>query len=403
MTFKAIKITDKVYWVGAIDWDVRDFHGYLTQRGTTYNAYLVLADTITLIDTVKAPFYDEMMARIASVIPPEQIQCIVSNHAELDHSGCLGKVMAAVKPDRVFASTNGVRALKAHFHDTLPGEVTAVADGAEVSLGNLTLQFVETRMLHWPDSMFSYLKEEKLLFSNDAFGMHYASTERYADEVSRDILDYEGHKYYANIILPYSSFVLKLLQRLPSLNLDIQMILPDHGPIWRQPQDIAWIISKYVDWAEQKSTQKAIILYDTMWKSTETMARVIADGLSTAGIPVKVLNCRICHRSDVVTELSDARALIVGSPTLNNQIFPALLDTLGYIQGLKPRHKLAAAFGSYGWSGEAPKLLREKLEAMDMTFVGEPLRIQYVPTAADLQACRNLGLQMAAAIKEKNG
>ena len=401
MTFKAIQITDKVYWVGAIDWDVRDFHGYLTQRGTTYNAYLVLADTITLIDTVKAPFYDEMMARIASVIPPERIGCIISNHAELDHSGCLAKVMAAVKPDKVIASTNGVRTLKAHFHGSLPGEVTAVADGAEVSLGNMTLKFVETRMLHWPDSMFSYLKEEKLLFSNDAFGMHLASTARYAHEISRDVLDYEGRKYYANIILPYSSFVLKLLQRLPSLNLDIQMILPDHGPIWKQPQDIAWIVGKYAEWAEQKPTQKAIILYDTMWESTETMARVIADGLTEGGITAKILNCRTNHRSDVVTELSDAGALIVGSPTLNNQIFPALLDTLGYIRGLKPRHKLAAAFGSYGWSGEAPKLLREQLETMEMEFVGEPLRIQYVPTAADLQLCRELGLQMATALKAK--
>lgn len=401
MTFKAIQITEKVYWVGAIDWDVRDFHGYLTQRGTTYNAYLILADTITLIDTVKAPFYDEMMARIASVIPPEQIGCIISNHAELDHSGCLGRVMAAVRPGKVIASTNGVRALKAHFHDNLPGEVTAVADGAEISLGNMTLQFVETRMLHWPDSMFSYLKEEKLLFSNDAFGMHLASTVRYADELCRDILDYEGRKYYANIILPYSSFVLKLLQRLPSLNLDIQMILPDHGPIWRQPEDIAWIIGRYTAWAEQKPTWKTIILYDTMWESTEAMARVIADGLTEAGMPVKVLNCRTNHRSDVVTELSDAGALIVGSPTLNNQIFPALLDTLGYIRGLKPRHKIAAAFGSYGWSGEAPKLLREQLEAMEMTFVGEPLRIQYVPTATDLRACRDLGLQVAAALKSK--
>lgn len=400
MTMKALKITDSVYWVGAIDWNIRDFHGYSTLRGSTYNAYLILADKITLVDTVKGPFLDEMLERISSVVPPEKIDYIVSNHAEMDHSGALVETMRRVKPEKVFASTNGVKALQAHFHD-MPVPVTAVADGGEVSLGNKTLVMLETRMLHWPDSMFSFLKEEGLLFSNDAFGMHLASTERFADELPLDILEYEAKKYYANILLPYSSFVLKLAQKLPGLGLDIRMVLPDHGPIWRRADGIQWIIGKYVEWAGQKPRAKAVILFDTMWGSTERMTRAVAEGLGEAGIQAKVMCTGSEHRSDIITEVLDAAALVVGSPTLNNQVFPTLMDSLTYIKGLRPQRKLAAAFGSHGWSGEAPKQLREALEGMGMEFVGEPLRVQYVPKEADLDAARALGTQVAEAIKAK--
>lgn len=384
---KAIKLTDKVWWVGAIDWGLRNFHGYTTSRGSTYNAYLILAEKITLIDTVKAYFMDEMMSRIASVIEPKKISYIISNHTEMDHSGCLTETIKAVEPEGVFASAIGVKGLKEHF--SFDRDITAVRDGEVLDLGGMNLTFYETRMLHWPDSMVTYLKEEGILFSQDGFGMHLASNERFDDEVSADILEYEAKKYFANILTPYSDLVLKFANRLAILRLDLKMIAPDHGPVWRK--DISKVINWYIKWAEQKPAKKAVIVFDTMWQSTAKMARVIGEGLSETGIDTKVVPIHESNRSDVAVELIDAGALIVGSPTINKQMFPTIADIMCYIKGLKFKNLIGSAFGSYGWSGEAVELVRKGLEEIGVDIIGDELKVKYRPNEEELKKCFDLG------------
>lgn len=396
--YKAVKITDRVWWVGAIDWRIRDFHGYATKRGTTYNAYLIMADKITLIDTVKAPFKNELLSRISSVINPKDIKYIISNHAEMDHSGCLPEIIEAVKPEKVFASVLGTKALADHFH--MDTEIVSLKDGEKLSLGNMELTFVETKMIHWPDSMFAYLAEESLLFSQDGFGMHLATGERFADLISEDILEWEAAKYYANILLPFSSLIIKLLEKVTKLGIPIKMIAPDHGPIWRREEDINKIISLYNKWAAQKPTAKVVITYDTMWDSTAKMADAIAEGVIDSGIQVKVMPLRANHRSDVVTEILDAGALVVGSPTMNSNMFPTVADFLTYVRGLKPVNLIGSSFGSYGWSGEAVGQVKEVLGAMKVELAGDGLKVKYVPAAADLAQCYELGKNIAAKLKE---
>jgi len=396
-TFKAVRVTEDVWWVGAIDWNIRDFHGYQTMRGSTYNAYLILADSITLIDTVKAPFREEMMARIASVVDPGKIEYIVSNHSEMDHSGSLPEVIAAVNPKKVFASTVGVKTLTELF--PLDRKITAVQDGETLSLGNRSLTFLETRMLHWPDSMFAYLNEEQLLFSQDAFGMHLASLERFADECDPAILAYEAATYYANIILPYSPLVLKLIERVTAAGLSFRIIAPDHGPIWRK--EIVGIIGSYAKWAAQKPEAKAVVVYATMWHSTEKMARAVSEGLAAGGLGVKLLSMDEVHRSDVVYELLGAGALAVGSPTLNNHLLPNMADILTYLKGLKPRNLIGAAFGSYGWSGEAVKEIEDILAEMKVEKAGEGIRVKNVPDAEVLTRCYELGKTMAEKVRSR--
>jgi flavorubredoxin len=393
--FKAIKVTDNVYWVGAIDWGIRDFHGYLTGRGTTYNAFLVMADKITLIDTVKPPFLTEHLGRISSVVDPKEISYIVSNHAEMDHSGCLVDVIEAVQPEKVFASSMGTKTLKEHFH--LDREIIAVKDGESLSLGNLSLTFLETRMIHWPDNMFSYLAEERLLFSQDAFGMHLATSQRFADEIDESILEYEGAKYFANILLPFSASVTKLLNKVGELGIQIDIIACDHGPIWRK--DLDKIIGWYSKWAQQKPTNKAVVVFDTMWFSTAKMAEAIVEGLKVGGAHPVLMPLKSNHRSNVATEILEAGAVVVGSPTLNNNMYPTLADLLIYLKGLRPKNLVGAAFGSYGWSGEAVGQVRRKLEEMKIDLVDEGLRIKYVPDGNSLSKCFDLGFRVAEKVK----
>lgn len=392
---RAVRVSEHVWWVGAIDWAIRDFHGYATSRGTTYNAYLIMADKVTLVDTVKAPFRSEMMARIASVTDPAGIRYIISNHSEMDHSGCLPETIAAVGPEKVLASQKGAEALKAHFG--LEG-IVPVKTGDRLSLGNLELSFLETRMLHWPDSMASYLAADKLLFSQDGFGMHLASSRLFADELDPAVLRQEAAKYYANILLPYSGLVTKLLATIRELKLDISLLCPDHGPIWRKGYDV---IGWYRDWAEQRPTKKAVLTYATMWGSTALLARSIADGLTEAGVAVKVMPLGPAHRSDVMTELLEAGALLVGSPTINNGLFPTMADFLCYARGLKPRNLIGQAFGSYGWSGEACRQMAQELEKMGVEPVGEPVRAVYVPDPAALAQARTLGLETGRRLNER--
>ena len=394
--FKAIKVTDNVYWVGAIDWAIRDFHGYATSRGTTYNAFLILADKVTLIDTVKKPFKDELLARISSVIDPSKIDYIVSLHSEMDHTGCLPEVIAEVKPEKVFTSKMGVPTLNAHFHTDL--NLTAVANGGSIDLGNMTLRCLDTKMLHWPESMVAYLEEDKLLFSQDAFGMHLATMERFDDEVAVDVLHDEAAKYFANILMLYAAKVKNTLKSLGETGLQFDIIAPDHGPVWRG--DPGRVLAWYDAWTAQNYTRKAVVMYDTMWQSTDLMARVLAEGLREGGASVKLLPLGAAHRSDVATEILEAGALVVGSPTLNNNIFPTVADALTYLKGLRPQNLVGASFGSYGWSGESIKQMYGFLEDMGVEMVADN-RVKYVPDDDTLKGCYELGLAVAKRLMEK--
>lgn len=394
---KALKISKNSYWVGAVDWGIRDFHGYSTNLGTTYNAFLILADKITLIDTVKSPFQKELLSRISSIIDPRKIDYIVSNHSEMDHSGCLTEMIELIEPEKVFASKAGMKALQKHFQ--IDFKITPVKTGDEINLGNKTISFIETPMLHWPDSMFTYLHEEGVLFSQDAFGMHLASNRIFADENPIETLEWEAEKYFANILLLYSKKILQLLDNVKTLNLPIKMICPDHGPIWRKNLEIP--LNWYRKWSLQKPELKAIVVYDTMWQSTGKMAIAIGEGIISTGVEVKISPLASGHRSDIATEILNAGALVVGAPTLNNQLFPSVADLLTYLKGLKPQNLIGAAFGSYGWSGESVKQINEYLNDMNAELVSEGLKVKYVPTNEDLQKCVNLGKLIGDSLKKK--
>lgn len=391
------EIKKDIYWVGAVDWNIRDFHGYSTEKGTTYNAYLVKDEKVALFDTVKKELKSDLIHHLRRTMDPEKIDYIVVNHVEMDHSGSLPEMIDLIKPEKVFCSPMGHKALLDHFHrEDWPYEI--VKTGDTLSLGKRTVRFIETKMLHWPDSMFSYLPEEKLLISSDAFGQHWATSERFDDQVDHGELMAHAAMYYANILMIFSPIVQKLLESVHEMGLEIDMIAPDHGLIWRK--EPGKILAAYDRWSRQEAADKAVILYDTMWHSTEKMAKAIAEGLSDAGIEtVKLLHVRKNHRSDIMTEILDAHAVILGSPTLNNNMMPAMADVLTYMKGLRPKDKIGAAFGSFGWSGEAAKQLTELMQEMHFTVVGEPLKIKNVPTEEMLTGCIGLGQAVAKAMR----
>jgi len=392
-----VEVKKDIYWVGAVDWNTRDFHGYSTENGTTYNSYLALDDKVTLFDTVKAEWHRDHLQYIAGIIAPAKIDYIVVNHAEPDHSGSLSKLIDIVKPEKVFCSKMGKATLLEHYHrEDWPYEV--IGDGQEVRLGRRTVTFYETRMLHWPDSMVSYFRDEKLLISNDIFGQHWATTERFDDEVSTDELLRQTAKYYANIILPYSPRAQKLLATMRELELDIDMIAPDHGLIWRT--DVAKIIESYGTWSRQETLRKAVIIYDTMWQSTEMMAKAILEGIVQQGVTAKLLSLKHVHRSDIMTDVLDAKAIVMGSPVLNNGMMPAMAEMLSYMKGLKPTGKIGGSFGSYGWSGESAKLIAGALTEMKFGIVEPAIRAKYVPNEQTLIECRELGDRIGAAVND---
>jgi len=391
---RPIQIAKDIYWVGAIDWNIRDFHGYSTYRGTTYNAYLLMDEKITLIDTVKKEFADEMIASITHLIDPKKIDQVISNHTEMDHSGGLPRIMHRIGEDKpIYCSQMGFKNLSKHYHQKW--NLRSVENGGELPLGKRTLTFLETRMLHWPDSMFTYIKGEKILFSSDAFGQHYAGLERFDDEVGEAIMPH-ALKYFANILLLYAPLILKLADKIKEMGLAMDMICPDHGILWRK--DPGKIINQYVEWSLQRPKRKALVVYDTMWHSTEMMANAIVDSLGREGVDAKPLHLRSCHRSDIMAEIMDAGAIIMGSPTLNNGLFPTVSDFLTYMKGLRPQNKKGAAFGSYGWSGDAVKLINKELEAMKFELIDPGLRIQYVPDEEGIRSCHELGKKIAAAL-----
>jgi len=393
---KPIEIAEGIFWVGSIDWNIRDFHGYSTHKGTTYNAYLILDEKITLIDTVKKEFADELISNIREIIDPKKIAYVVSNHTEMDHSGALARVMHKVGEDKpLFCSRMGHKNLSRHFSHRW--NYRPVEDKEELSIGKRTLTFLETKMLHWPDSMFSYLKEDKILFSSDAFGQHYAGLERFDDQMGDRIMPH-AKKYFANILLLYSALILKLVEKVTEMRLALDMICPDHGILWRQ--DPTRIIHAYVDWSRQRPKRKALVVYDTMWHSTEKMAETIVDALGQEGVVAIPMHLRKWHRSDIITEVLDAGAVIIGSPTLNNGLFPTVSDFLTYMKGLRPQDKIGAAFGSYGWSGESVKLINKKLSDMNFKVIDPGVKIQYVPDDKGLKECVALGKKIAEALPE---
>jgi flavorubredoxin len=389
---EAVKVTDGIYWVGAIDWNVRNFHGYTTPRGSTYNAYLITGDKNILIDTVKRPFLEEMLSRIRSVLDPKKIDLIVSNHVEMDHSANL-LAMQQLTGATVLASKMGVEGLRLHYPD-LRTEV--VEDGKIITCGGKTLKFIDTPMLHWPDSMFTYVEEDKVLFSMDGFGQHYATSKRFNDEVDQDVLFHEAAKYYANIILPLNARVLKTVEKIKDL--DIKILATAHGAIWRT--DLDKILKCYLTWAGGITKEKAVVVYDTMWGSTQIMAEEIAEGIAAEGVEVQIWKLTDTDRSHVVKEVLDSRAVIVGTPTLNNTIFPTVADMAYYLKGLRPTKRIGMAFGSYGWSGGAAKAVHDILQSGGLEMPFEPFQLRYIPQAGDREKCRELGKQVALRIKE---
>jgi flavorubredoxin len=400
---RPVEICKDVHWVGAVDWECRNFHGYMTApTGTTYNAFLIKDEKIALFDSVKASFGDQMLCRLSHLVAPEQVDYLVVNHVEMDHSGALPELVARTKPEKILTSPMGERAMKAHFA-CADWPIEVVATGASLSLGRRTLQFLETRMLHWPDNMATFIPEDGVLISSDAFGQNWATSERFADEVDRSLLQKQLDRYYANIVLPFSPIAQKTIAAIEAMGVEVRSILPDHGLMFRTPDDVAFAVARYKELAAQKQKKKAVIVYDTMWHSTEGMAHAIADGLMEHGLSVKLMNLHVFDHSDVMEEVWDAAAVLVGSPTHNNGMMPKVADMLTYMKGLKPKDKIGGAFGSYGWSGEAPKAVADWLSGMGMTLPVDPVRILYVPTHEQLSACLDMGRTIGAAVVAKLG
>jgi flavorubredoxin len=394
---KPIEISKGIYWLGVIDWNVRDFHGYSTYQGSTYNSFLIMDEKITLIDTVKKEFADELIVSISQVVDPKKIDYVISNHTEMDHTGALPRIMHRIGEDKpLYCSKMGQKNLSRHFSQKW--NYQPVENSGELRLGERTLTFLETRMLHWPDSMFTYVNEDKILFSSDGFGQHYAGVERFDDEIGEAIMPH-AKKYFANILLLYAPLILKLVDKVKEMGLAIDMICPDHGIIWRKNPEK--IINSYIEWSLQKPKRKAVVVFDTMWHSTETMAEAIVGSLAEEGIDARPMRLGICHRSDIITEIVDAGAIVVGSPTLNNGLFPTVSDFLTYMKGLKPLNKVAAAFGSYGWSGEAVKLINNEFENMKFDIIDPGIRINYVPDEQGMKACYDLGKKIAKALPQE--
>lgn len=391
-----VELKKGVYWVGAIDWDIRNFHGYSTRRGTTYNAYLLIDEKITLVDTVKHYLYDEMMARIKEIVNPSKIDIIISNHVEMDHSGCLPKILQEAPNAQVITSAMGEKGLKKHY-DCKNWNLKTVASGETLSIGKRNLTFVHIPMVHWPDSMVTYIAEEKLLLPNDAFGQHIAGAERFDDQLEWGILHEEAAKYYANIVMPYGDKVFKALEIVGGLEID--MIAPSHGIIWRSK--IPKILEVYKKWAKFETDEKALIVYDSMWGSTTKMAFALAEGLEEAGLPTTMRNLSTNHISDIVTDVLTTKLILLGSSTLNNGMLPTMGSFLTYLKGLKPKGRVGMAFGSYGWGGQAAGEIRKTMEELKWDLPEESLRAQYLPDADELENARSIGGKLGEYIKGK--
>lgn len=386
----AVKIADGIYWVGAVDWNSRNFHGYATPRGTSYNAYLIVDEKVALIDCVKAPFVQHLISRVRSVIDPKKIDYIISNHSENDHSSGL-PVLQQLSGAPILASRKGVENLPLNYG---PLDMKKVADGEELSLGKNTLKFIETPMLHWPDSMMTYVKEKGILFSMDGFGQHYAASHHFDDEVDEGALFEEAAKYYANILMPFGGQYHATLDKL--IGLELNMIATAHGIIWRK--NINKILCLYGKWADHVTKKKAVILYDTMWGSTEAMALAIAEGIASTGAEVQLCKASVTERSLMLREVLDAKAVVLGTPTLNMGAFPSMADICVYLKGLKPKNRFVAYFGAYGWSAGGVKGLKEIMANSGLEPKWEDLEIRFNPMEEGRKRCYEMGVQIGQKI-----
>lgn len=373
-----------IYYVGVVDWNLRNFHGYSIHKGTTYNAYLIVDEKVALIDTVKAPFAQELLDRISEIIDPAEIDYLISNHVEMDHSGAVPAVMkAAPKATLVTSDPNGLKGLKAHYGTDF--NFQQVKAGDILSLGSRSLTFVSTPMLHWPDNMVTYCPEEKILFSNDAFGQHYTSSKHFDDEVDLAKVMEDAKGYYANILMPFGTQAKKALAIVEGL--EIEMIAPSHGIIWRS--HVKDIIETYQLYCEGVTEDTALVIYDSMWHSTESIAHSITEGFTKRGTKVHLLDLKENDLSDVITEVLTARYLVVGSPTLNNNILPNVAALLSYLKGLQPKGKKGFAFGSYGWGGQSIGIVNQALEELGVEIILDPIRINYIPSKEQLNEIEN--------------
>ncbi len=392
-----LELANGVYWVGVVDWGLRYFHGYelSTHRGTSYNAYLIVDEKTVLVDTVWTPFQKQLLENIREIVDPSKIDYIIANHSEVDHSGALPYLMQFAPQATVVVSRLGRESIEGHYHQ--PWNFKVVKTGDKLPIGKSELLFIEAQMLHWPDSMFTYLTGHHILMPNDAFGQHYATNFRFNDQVNQQELYQEALKYYANILTPFSSLVLRKIDELLALNLPVDIIAPSHGVIWRS--DPLQIVKKYQKWARQEGEYTAVILYDTMWEATRKMAEAIAAGLAKDGISAKLLHMAVSDRNDVIAEVFKSKAVIVGSPTLNGGLLPTITPVLEDLKGLKFQNKVGAAFGSYGWSGESVKIIQSHLEQSRIKIGADGVLAKWQPKKDDLEKCYQLGRKVADAIK----
>jgi flavorubredoxin len=396
-----MQIKPDIFWVGAIDWAVRDFHGYVTPKGTTYNNYLIMDEQVTLVDTVKYPFSRVTIDNIRDLVEPSKIVNIVINHIEPDHASSLDKIMALTPDATIYISSKGKKGLDRHF-DTSKWNIKIVKTGDTLNTGKYNLMFLETPMLHWPDSMMTYVMEAKLLISQDAFGQHIATAARFDDEfiacASRAELDDAVVDYYANILMPFGQLIKTKISDVNKLGLEIDMIAPDHGIIWRKnPADI---IQKYLDLANGKASLSVVIIYDTMWHSTELMTLPIMQGIKSEGVDCRVIKLRATPMSEAIKEFWKSRGALIGSPTLNNILYPSVAEFLTHLRGLRPKNRIIGAFGSYGWGGGAVKDAYEEFKKMKLTLFEPGLQVLYKPSLDDETACYNFGRDFAVQVKE---
>ncbi len=387
----SLNVKNNIHWVGKIDWELRKFHGdeYSTHKGSSYNSYLIKEEKVALFDTVWGPFAKEYVENLAKEIDLNKIDYILASHAENDHSGALPELMRHIPDVPIYCTKNGVKSLKGIYHQDWNFQV--VKTGDKLSLGSKELIFIEAPMLHWPDSMFAYLTEDAVLFSNDGFGQHYASEHMFNDCVDQNDLFQECIKYYANILTPFSPMVIRKIKEVLGFNLPLDMICTSHGIIWRD--NPAQIVEKYLEWADNYQENQITLLYDTMWDSTRIMAEQIAAGIRDADntVTVKLYNLAKTDKNDAITEVFKSKAILMGSPTVNNGILVSVAALLEEIKGLKFKNKKASAFGSYGWSGEAVKIVSQRLSDSGFDVVDEGLRLTWSPDEESKKSCRDYG------------
>ncbi len=385
------QLTAKVTWVGKVDWELKSFHGHelSTWRGSSYNSYLVRDQKNVLIDTVWQPFDREFVSRLKQEIDLHDIDYIVSNHGEIDHSGALPALMREIPDVPIYCTANGMKILKGHYHQDW--RFVTVKTGDTLDIGESKLVFVEAPMLHWPDTMFTYMTGENILFSNDAFGQHYATESLYNDGVDQAELYAEAMKYYANILTPFSAMVARKIKEVLGMSLPLSMICPSHGVIWKD--NPTQIVEQYMKWAGAYQENQITLVYDTMWDSTRKMAEAIAAGirLQDPQVTVKLMNASADDKNDIITEVFRSKAVLVGSPTINNRYLHSISGILEMLRGLKFKGKSAASFGSYGWSGEAPALISKELEESGFALLNTGIKTLWVPDEGATEQCVQFG------------